>query len=154
MLSTLGFQAIGSPEYETHGPVNFTSWNEKYPNATLNHDGMPTVWNFRWQKYNGTKYDRCGFASSKKSCIGIERCGWCSYDSRCSLGYKDGPALGVVCEAGWSVKVMVPKWAVPFVASISAITFVFVGLIVAYNVKLGLDDKGKHNQEKKDYAVL
>jgi hypothetical protein len=129
-LAYLKFDAIGSPEYETHGPWSFDTW------PSLNHDGMPELWNFSWTSFEGRGFDRCGGAKSKDECHKIEFCGWCIYDTQCALGYEKGPALGRVCEAGWSVMVPEKSWELPLILTISLTSAVIIIGLFAYHFRV------------------
>jgi hypothetical protein len=131
-LAFLRFDAIGSPEYETHGPWSFAS--ERFPG--FQHDGLPELWNFNWTSFEATDFDRCGGAQSKDECHAVDFCGWCIYDQECMLGYEDGPALGRSCEAGWSVRIPRKAWALPLILSISITSGVLIIALVAYHFKV------------------
>jgi hypothetical protein len=134
-LAFLKFDAIGSPEYERHPPWSFANPGFEH----LNHDGLPELWNFSWTQFVAQGYDRCGGADEKKKCVAIDYCGWCIYDQSCKLGYGDGPALGQVCEAGWSIRVPEKKWAIPVIAAVSGTSGVIILVLFIYHFKVRHD---------------
>lgn len=127
MLSTLKFDAVGSPQYE-----DWPAWEfGKGRWENLSYDGLPRVWKFPWQNFSALQYNRCD-ATTKNDCLSIASCGWCGASQKCMLGYSNGPALEK-CESGWTVSSM-PSWL--FILSIGlgsiALVAVIVVSIVAY----------------------
>ena len=128
-LAYLQFQAIGSPEYETNRRWAF----DEPPFEDVRHDGLPIVWEFPWLNFTTSGYDRCGGAKTKEECFEIPVCGWCTFTQECTLGHEQGPALGYYCENGWAVYKPLQSWAVPVIASVSAISALVIVAILGYN---------------------
>lgn len=126
-ITTMKFDAIASPTITNGNPV-WEFGQERFPTA---YDGLPKRWNFSWMSFRSLDYNVCqGLA--KKQCIEHDLCGWCIYDSECRPGDKNGQFEGT-CQAGWTVKSVLPSWAVPTIVSISVIIVVFVGIVYGFH---------------------
>lgn len=142
-LGFLKFQAIGSPEYEKHGPWKF----DQPPFEDIKHDGLPTVWQFDWINYTTSGYDRCGVATTKEECFDVPYCGWCTYTKECVLGHQKGPALGYYCGSGWFYKPL-PSWAIPVIASVTSVSVAVIVAVVGYNIYSWRKDTDPNGYEK------
>jgi hypothetical protein len=49
------------------------------------------------------------------------------------LGFKKGPALGYVCEAGWVVKTEIQSWAGALIGTICALSIALMIVIYGYH---------------------
>ena len=122
------FDAINSPKYDGGIPAfSFRDWPK------ISHDGLPETFQYPWTNF--TAVDHCvvfGGENDKDKCYEIVGCGFCMYNQKCWSGNKEGPDayFGYECENGWGVKTVSPEWAVPVVASVSSIVFVF--LVIVY----------------------
>lgn len=121
MLKNLSLFAIGSPEHVYNKPWSFG----EPPFENLKYDGLPKVWNFDWINHSADSYDRCSQYTKEKDCTAVERCGWCPTSTTCFYGSKDGP-LDAECEDGWRYVEPLPAYAIPVIASVTAVMFLIV----------------------------
>lgn len=122
-LNNLSFRAIGSPEHEYNAPWAFGEGQF----ADVKYDGLPRVWDFDWINFSADNFSRCGQYHSREECA-VERCGWCTFSSKCVDGTSAGP-IGYKCEDGWQYYTPMQPWAVPVIAATASIVVVFVGVI-------------------------
>jgi hypothetical protein len=120
----LAFHAIGSPSYDNNPVWNFSG--SAY--ATVDHDGLPDVWNFSWIQFGADHYGICEGRNSD-DCKDQEYCGWCSGQTSCLPGDKDGPFFGVSCSSGWSAKGKFPDWAIGVI--VAGVLLVLAAIIIA-----------------------
>jgi hypothetical protein len=121
------FDAILSPTYDDVPAFTFDDW------PGIGHTGLATLWKFPWMTF--VPEDRCNFTGKEASCLDLDGCGWCTYSQECYRGTKAGPTFqGKTCEAGWKVKTILQKWAIPIivVVSVLGLGFVIVVLVLAY----------------------
>jgi hypothetical protein len=138
-VTKLEFTAIASPVHDNGNTVwNFTAFGV---NQT---DGLPEVWAFDdlgWQNFSADGFSLCGKFGNKKDCQASQWCGWCSWPEKCFAGDKNGRFFDEDdCEGSFTVDVALTDYAIPLIASISAIVVVFVGIVAAlhyYRLKKG-----------------
>lgn len=140
-LKNMTFEGVWSPQYETNEPWDFDSELNKEKFGDINHDGLPSKWKFDWRTFSGQNYSRCEFAESKDDCFKITGCGWCTYDTHCYTGSKQGPALDVECIAGWSVPIEEKKGSLAIIIPVTVISFLFCFAIYGYNLYIYCKNK-------------
>ncbi|OHT12929.1 Phospholipase B-like protein B [Tritrichomonas foetus] len=121
------FHARASPPFDEENgiPVFKFPPHEEYP-----HDGLPDEWAFNWTIFKSDLPDKCAGIESKKECIAIDGCGFCTFSGECLPGKKEGPLYeGEVCEAGWNIKQEDQSWATPVIVATCVIVVLFVTLV-------------------------
>ena len=67
--------------------------------------------------------------------MAIAGCGFCIYSQECLAGDKNGPSdyFNYKCQAGWSVKVVTPEWAIPLIVSVCVIVVFFLAMVYGFH---------------------
>lgn len=144
-LENMSFWGVWSPQYETNEAWDFDSDLNVGKFNHINHDGLPSKWQFAWRSFSGQNYSRCDASTSKDDCFKMSGCGWCTYDTHCYVGSKSGPALGVECIAGWVTPIEEKKGALAIIIPVTAVSFLFCFAIYGYNIYLYVKNKKQQN---------
>ena len=123
VITTMNFHAIASPAHANGNKI--WVFDEDFPSR---YDGLPREWNFSWTQFRSLTFNACN-TSDKSECLDRPMCGWCTYDSTCRGGGKEGPFGDFVCEAGWETKTVLQSWALPVIISCCVIVVIFVGIV-------------------------
>ena len=142
-INTLATTALHSL-YNMNSHFIFSPYHESLPAwefgtdnfDCIRYDGLPEIWNFNWGNISNTfNYSICS-STNKKTCLSSKYCGWCTYESKCMLGNKNGPLLDEKCTAAWRYKEPRKPWAIPVIASVTGISCIFTSIIFGFNMYL------------------